>query len=473
MNKMIPMFFFILFFGIMFSEEESELERYRRMQRDEIQQWRQERDAELDAYRERVERDRKEWQEYVNSVRTVWGEYTNTTPTLWADYGKDLRTLSVVDFENNKVEVAAVIETDDPEEAQRLLKEKFTELLNEKEEGTGNNFMEGQIAFEKAREDNERKIRELQEQHAIRQAELFKRVQEENRQLEAQKLELERKAEMEQRAKEREKILEEKRRTEQKQAEIARKERDERRSLEEQRRKEEEKLVRTVDKSNSSQFIEKAVKENVQKEIIIGEDGRARTKFSITLEMAPNAIQRRAEQYMDLIVEYSKKYDLDVSVVLALIQTESAFNPRAFSRRPDGTPMAIGLMQIIPSQAGRDAHKALYGTDKIVETEYLFDPVNNMKMGTWYLRFLYRWWERYENRSFGRTSSSVKNEYLAIASYNQGMGTILNNAYRIHNLIDKSDEETFRILTTEPKIPLEGRNYLKKIEERKHIYRKN
>ena len=89
------------------------------------------------------------------------------------------------------------------------------------------------------------------------------------------------------------------------------------------------------------------------------------------------------------------------------------------------------------------------------------------------MNFLYNWWNRYEKRTHGKTSSKAKNEYYAIASYNQGMGTILNKAYKIHNLIDKPDDETYRILTTEPKIPAEGRNYLKKIEERKLIYRKN
>ncbi|MFO7810531.1 MAG: transglycosylase SLT domain-containing protein [Candidatus Delongbacteria bacterium] len=471
MKKIILILFFALFF-VALNSQESELERYKRMQQQEIQQWKQERDSELEAYQARVEKERKEWQEYVNSVRAKWGEYTNTTPKQWSDYGKDLSSMSVVDFENNEVEVAALVEQDDPRKAQKIMKEQFIKMMNEREEGTNNKFMENQIAFEKTKKENRDKLNELQREFQQERDRLIRRSQEEKRALELKKKELEQKARAEKEVREKQRLLEEKRKLEKEQAEIAKKEREKRRQLEEKKSKEEQKIVKTVDSSNSEEFIEQAMKDRLKKEVVIGEDGRARTKFTLTLEMAPNSIQKRAENYIDMIIKHSDKYDLDISVVMALIHTESAFNPKAFSRRPDGTPMACGLMQIIPTMAGRDAHKALYGTDKIVEPEYLFDPENNLKMGTWYMNFLYRWWNRYEKRTHGKTSSKTKNEYYAIASYNQGMGTILNKAYKIHDLINKSDQETYKILTTERRIPEEGRNYLKRIEERKHIYRK-
>lgn len=472
MKKVILTVFFALFL-VSLNSQESELEKYKRQQQQEIQQWKQERDAELDAYKARVEKERKEWQEYVNSVRSKWGEYTNTTPKVWSNYGKDLNSLSVVDFDNNKVEVAALTDTDNEKEAEKLIRKQFEELLNEREKGTGKKFMEGQIAFGETNAEHEKQILELQRKYDEEQTALMERAREQRKALELKKQELERKAQEEKEAREKQRLMEQKRKLEAEQAEIARKEAEERRKIAEKKAREEKKIIKTVDNSNKDEFINKAIKENVKKEVVIGDDGRARTKFTITLEMAPNSIQKRAEQYMDMILKHSEKYDLDVSVVLALIHTESAFNPKAFSRRPDGTPMACGLMQIIPSQAGRDAHKALYGSDKIVESEFLFDPENNLKMGTWYMNFLYNWWNRYEKRTHGKTSSKTKNEYYAIASYNQGMGTILNRAYKTHNLIEKSDDDTYKILTTEPKIPAEGRNYLKKIEERKHIYRKN
>ena len=388
MKKVILAVFFTLFL-LTLNSQESELEKYKRMQQQEIQQWKQERDAELDAYKARVEKERKEWQEYVNSVRSKWGEYTNTTPKVWSNYGKDLNSLSVVDFENNKVEVAALIDTDNEQEAEKLIQKQFEDLLNEREKGTGNKFMEGQISFDAANAEHEKKILELQKKYDEEQAALMEKAREQRKALELKKQELERKAQEEKEAREKQKLMEQQKKLEAEQAEILRKETEERRKLAEKKEKEEKKIIKTVDNSNKDEFIKKAVKENVKKEVVIGDDGRARTKFTVTLEMAPNSIQKRAEQYMDLIIKHSAKYDLDVSVVLALIHTESAFNPKAFSRRPDGTPMACGLMQIIPSQAGRDAHKALYGSDKIVESEFLFDSENKLKVGKWDVNFLY------------------------------------------------------------------------------------
>ncbi|HQO10379.1 MAG TPA: transglycosylase SLT domain-containing protein [Clostridiales bacterium] len=486
----------MLMFCFSLTSQESELEKYKKSQKEDIDQWKQERDAELDAYKERVEKERKEWQEYVNSVRKKWGEFSDTTPKVWSNYGNDLNSLGKVDFDNNKVEIAALIETDDPKKAEELMEKQLEILLNEKEQGTNKNFMENQIAFEKMSAENEKKYQEKQKEfedirkNIERKAAEEKKTLEEKRMSELKKMELEKKAldeklkneklidEQEKKAKEEQKALEikkheiEKKLNEEK-AKIEKAESEKKKELREKQEKEEQKYIKTVSVSNTDELIKEKIKKDIKKEVVVGEDGKARTKFSVTLDMVPNSVQKRAENYLDMVKTYSEKNELDPSLVLALIHTESAFNPKAFSRRPDGTPMACGLMQIIPSQAGRDAHKALYGKDKIVESDYLFDPDNNLKMGTWYLKNLSKWWVNYENKNFKRTSSPEKNEYLAISSYNQGMGTILNKSYKANKLIEKSDEETYAILTTDKNIPKEGRDYLQRVADRKKLYKKD
>ena len=136
--------------------QESDIEKYKNSQKEDIDQWNKERDAELDAYKLLVEKERKEWQEYVSSVRKKWGEFSDTTPKIWSNYGNDLNSLGKVDFDNNKVEVAALVETDDPKKAQELMEKQLEILLNEKEQGTNKKFMENQIAFEKMSEENEK-----------------------------------------------------------------------------------------------------------------------------------------------------------------------------------------------------------------------------------------------------------------------------------------------------------------------------
>lgn len=463
--------FFVLIISVLLHSQESELEKYKKMQQQDIDQWKQERDAELDAYKARVEKERKEWAEYVKGVRQKWGEFSDTTPKIWSNYGNDLNSLGRVDFDNNKVEIAALVEGDDPAAAEKLIEKQLEILLNEKEEGTDNKFMEGQIAFDKSDDENQKKLLEMEKKFEEQRAEIERKNMAQKEALLKRKRELETLAAEKKMAEEKKAF--EMKKIEEEQAKIRKKEQEDRRKLAEEKEKQEKKIVKTVDSSNSKDFIKEKVKHQVKKEVVVGEDGKARTKYSVSLEMVPNSIQKRAENYIDLIKSYSEKNDVEAALVMALIHTESAFNPKAFSRRPDGTPMACGLMQIIPSQAGRDAHKALFGTDKIVESEYLFDPENNLRMGTWYVKWLSKWWTNYENKNFKRTSSKLKNEYYAISSYNQGMGTILNKAYKTHKLIDKSEQETYTILTTEKNVPKEGRDYLERVTKRKELYKSN
>ena len=82
------------------------------------------------------------------------------------------------------------------------------------------------------------------------------------------------------------------------------------------------------------------------------------------------------------------------------MREESAYRPRVSS--PAG---ALGLMQLIPPTADRVAGElGIAG----FETERLFDPETNIRLGTYYLRSLV---ER-----FGGSRP------LAIASYNAGPG---------------------------------------------------
>jgi membrane-bound lytic murein transglycosylase C len=402
MKKLV---YFICIFSFAFSifGQESDLEKYKRMASEDVGKWKQDVDAELDAYQERVEKERKEWKEYVNKVRGQWGEYTGSTPKAWAEYSNDLKSLSVVDFENNYIEIATIVDTDNKAKSEAQIQKRFEEMLAAKEEGSNNNLLAGQIKFEQ-------------------KANFVKPVKK--------------------------KVIVEK------------------------QIKKDKKVYKAVTQENQKKFVKETVNKKLKKEVIIGDDGRARTKYSVTLEMVPNSIQIRAKKYMDLIQKYSKKYDLDPALIMALIHTESAFNPKAFSRRPDGTPMACGLMQIIPSQAGRDAHKALFGKDKIVKPEYLFDPERNLAMGTWYVRWLTKWWNRIEKKKHGKASSVIKNEYFTISSYNQGMGTILNKAYKPRKLNEQSDSKTYDILTSDRAIPEEGRHYLERVNKRKKLYKK-
>jgi soluble lytic murein transglycosylase-like protein len=105
------------------------------------------------------------------------------------------------------------------------------------------------------------------------------------------------------------------------------------------------------------------------------------------------AFSQRGAAYDDLIVEHSTRHALSPDFVRAVIQAESAFNPRARSVKG-----AMGLMQLMPQTA------RAYG---------VFDPYNaaeNIRAGVAYLRNLL---DRFN-----------QDESLALAAYNAGPNAV-------------------------------------------------
>jgi len=94
-----------------------------------------------------------------------------------------------------------------------------------------------------------------------------------------------------------------------------------------------------------------------------------------------------------LIVEAAKKFDVDASLVSAVIKAESDFNPREVSNKG-----ARGLMQLMPGTAQR------FGvTDS-------YDPAANVYAGVRYLHWLLKTFDG--------------NADLAVAAYNAGEGNV-------------------------------------------------
>jgi soluble lytic murein transglycosylase len=85
--------------------------------------------------------------------------------------------------------------------------------------------------------------------------------------------------------------------------------------------------------------------------------------------------------YRDTILAQAKAYNLDPLFVAAVIRQESGFRPHARS-----AVGAIGLMQLMP-ETGRWA-SAKVGL-KGFKVEQLEDPAVNIKLGCWYLGYLF------------------------------------------------------------------------------------
>ena len=97
-----------------------------------------------------------------------------------------------------------------------------------------------------------------------------------------------------------------------------------------------------------------------------------KTKYFVSFSMVSNFSNIQAQRIKPLVDKYAQQYQVSRSLIYAVIKTESAFNPYAVSSSP-----AYGLMQIVPTTAGRDTFRKIKGYDHIPSKEYLFIPENN------------------------------------------------------------------------------------------------
>ncbi|PCJ13960.1 MAG: hypothetical protein COB04_15825 [Gammaproteobacteria bacterium] len=187
-------------------------------------------------------------------------------------------------------------------------------------------------------------------------------------------------------------------------------------------------------------------------------------KVTYVVPLPKDRVARKARQYSSMIRLNSEKMDIPSDVLFAIIHTESYFNPIARSVVP-----AFGLMQIVPSTAGRDATRHLYKKPRVLSPSYLFNPEKNIEIGSAYLNLIYFHYLKEINKPLSRM-------YCAIAAYNTGTSNVAkafisrasmeSAAAEINKL---SDEQVLRKLINN--LPhQETRDYLKKVMKRKRLY---
>ncbi|MEI9751308.1 membrane-bound lytic murein transglycosylase MltC [Moellerella wisconsensis] len=184
--------------------------------------------------------------------------------------------------------------------------------------------------------------------------------------------------------------------------------------------------------------------------------------WSVTLQLVPNHLDKRAHKYLPYVRKASAKYGIDPSLILAIMQIESSFNPYAVSRSD-----AMGLMQIMPNTAGKDVFRS-QGKSGVPSRSYLFDPEKNIDTGTAYLAIL-------QNSYLGEITNPTSRRYAVITAYNGGAGSVLrvfhSDKKRAAQLINGLEpEDVFETLKTKHPAA-ESRNYLIKVNKAQKSYR--
>lgn len=148
-------------------------------------------------------------------------------------------------------------------------------------------------------------------------------------------------------------------------------------------------------------------------------------------------------EYKDEVLEYSKKYNLDPYLVFAVINTESGFDKHATSSKD-----ARGLMQITQSTA-KEVNEITNSVDSLNE-ENIYNEDINIELGCQYLASLI---SRYNG-----------NYYLAICSYNAGIGNVAKWI--------SQGQITEDLNTTDVELPFkETTKYLKKVIHNYKMYK--
>lgn len=147
-------------------------------------------------------------------------------------------------------------------------------------------------------------------------------------------------------------------------------------------------------------------------------------------------------EYEDIVIQETAKYEIEPSLVYAVIRSESSFQPKAKSKAG-----AMGLMQLTPETFQWLQSKVK--PEEPLDDSALNDPEINIRYGVYLLYLLRRQYD---------------DDTVVLCAYNAGMGNV--NRW-LSNTQTSSDGETLTSIPIE-----ETRNYVDRVLKSKEMYEK-
>ncbi|SFR59485.1 murein transglycosylase domain-containing protein [Thiomicrospira sp. ALE5] len=132
----------------------------------------------------------------------------------------------------------------------------------------------------------------------------------------------------------------------------------------------------------------------------------------IRIPLSQSNLPAAAQPYEAYVLRYANEYKISPALVFAVMEVESNFNPRAISRSN-----AMGLMQIKDYAAGLDVYQKVDGINQMPSRNTLFNPEQNIRIGTAYLALLY-------HDYFAAVNDAETRSALVIAAYNGGLNRV-------------------------------------------------
>lgn len=163
----------------------------------------------------------------------------------------------------------------------------------------------------------------------------------------------------------------------------------------------------------AERFAEAAVASELKRRTITLPSGERRTLRQVQVALVSNHLKLREKAYAKSVLATARRYDVRPSLIYAVIEVESAFNPYAVS-----SAKAYGLMQIVPATAGRDVYQQIKKRPGEPTKEALFDPDFNIDIGGAYLHLV-------DDRYLKEIKDSNSRSFATIAAYNGGVTAAL------------------------------------------------
>jgi len=185
--------------------------------------------------------------------------------------------------------------------------------------------------------------------------------------------------------------------------------------------------------------------------------------ITLHIPLVEYGISGPAKNYQAWVENYAKEYQIPPSLVYAVMETESAFNPNAVSRSN-----AIGLMQLKADAAGKDVYQLVDAKPGQPSLSELFDSKSNIRLGTAYLGLL-------KHDYLAEIKDERIKQMVTISSYNGGLRTVLELFGKTpetatHQLNRMSPKQVYRKLRFEHQSN-ETRRYLEKVLKAESKYR--
>ena len=129
-------------------------------------------------------------------------------------------------------------------------------------------------------------------------------------------------------------------------------------------------------------------------------------------------------EYKEIIEKYASEYNIPEYIVLAVINTESGFDPEAVSNAG-----AMGLMQMMP-----DTFTWLTSAEHLgenLDSTALYEPEVSIRYGCYYLRYLFRKFYNWDTvfAAYNGGEGNVA-KWLADPEYSDGKGNLTHIPFK-------------------------------------------